>query len=101
MGCNLVGTKPLSKTVFLLIGPLGTIFKEILIETQDVFIEEDLFQYVADFFIEKNTFGNAVCKMAAILSQPLCIRGKLWEQGRWTVSDMKILWGLHGFTPLW
>ena len=44
----------------LSIGPLGKNFSEILIRIQR-------------FFIQENSFENAVWKMAAILSQPQCV----------------------------
>ena len=46
----------------LLIGPLGTYFSEILIEIH------------CHIFIEENAFENVVWKMAAILSQPQCVK---------------------------
>ena len=45
----------------LLIGPLGINFSEIFIENQYI-------------FIEGNAFENAVCEMAAILSQRQCVK---------------------------
>ena len=45
----------------LLIGPLGINFSEILIKNQYIFIEE-------------NALENAVCEMAAILSQRQCVK---------------------------
>ena len=45
----------------LLIGPLGTIFSEIVIEIQTF------------FSIEENTFKNVVCEMLFISSRPQCV----------------------------
>ena len=55
--------KPLSDTDgLLLIGNLGTNFSEIL---NEIYI-----------FVQDNGFENVVCKMLAILSQPLCVNIK-------------------------
>ena len=59
MACRLDGAKPLSEPMleYLLIGPLGTNFSEILIEISNIFTEENMFKI-------------AVCEMSAILSRP-------------------------------
>ena len=62
MACHRVGTKPLSEPMLgriLLIGPLGTKFREILIE------------------IHINTFESAVCEMSATLSRSQCVKHRL------------------------
>ena len=63
MACHLVGAKPLSEPMrdYRQLDPWEQKFSEIFIQNSYIFIQEKAFEQV-------------VCKMAAILSRPQCVK---------------------------
>ena len=64
MACRLISTKPLSDQCQLIVN--WSLWNEL----------QWNFNWNWNIFIQGNAFGNVVCKMAAILSQPQCVKSK-------------------------
>ena len=56
--------------------PVGTKFSEMLIEISYIFIQE-------------NAFNNVVCKMAAILCRPQCVKSKIFNYNVFPILNAK------------